>query len=215
MIEFTHASSQYLLSDSSWTIPDGGTLSFWFTLTLDDSLRFPIRHTPNFYLRINSTNLEMCLYRQSNQRTFVGTAFTIGQQYHVACQWLQDSKEYNEAFFDGVSVASGSKNRGVPASNQTYVGWDVSSSYLNGIIADMRIYNRLLTLKEIQTIHACRGTDGISSGLLHRWMMNEGAENAAVSGSGVVKDWVADGINMTPTNSPVYRSSDQKWRRAA
>jgi hypothetical protein len=173
VIELAHASSQYLQSDSSWTIPDGGTLCFWYTQSVTPGggdLRFPIRHTPNFYLRLNELNLETCCYRSSNQRTYIGTELVVGQRTHIAVQWYETSKEYNEAFYNGVSVGSGNKNRAVPASNPTYVGWDLVSSYLDGAVEDLRFYNRLLSVVELQTIHACDGLDGIYDGLLHRWM---------------------------------------------
>lgn len=43
---------------------------------------------------------------------------------------------------------------------------------LNGLADDVRIYNRILTDAELQTIYACRGTDGIILGLQARYLFN-------------------------------------------
>jgi hypothetical protein len=46
------------------------------------------------------------------------------------------------------------------------------SNALVGISDDIRIYNRILSDPEIQTIYACQGTDGIVYGLQARYLMN-------------------------------------------
>jgi len=71
----------------------------------------------------------------------------------------------------------------------------------NGIIDDVRIYNRVLAINEVQTIYACRGDDSIYYGLLNRWLLNEGPLGATISGTNVIKDMVGM-QNGTPVGSP-------------
>jgi hypothetical protein len=83
---------------------------------------------------------------------------------------------------------------------------DAGSTFLDGALDDVRIYNRVLSANEITTITACRGRDNIYYGLQDRWLLNEGYDTQVVSGAGSVKDMV--GIyNYTATNSPVYAES--------
>ena len=82
--------------------------------------------------------------------------------------------------------------------------------YFNGIINDARVYNRALSLPEIQTIYHSRGADGIVNGLVGRWLMNEGTDGATASGAGSCIDISKEGNHGTPTNSPIYRASPMK-----
>jgi hypothetical protein len=55
------------------------------------------------------------------------------------------------------------------------------NEHLDGYMEDMRIYNRVLTPNEIQTIYALCGNDGIHYGLVARWQCMEGYEGQAVT----------------------------------
>lgn len=81
----------------------------------------------------------------------------------------------------------------------------------DGVIDDVRVYDRILTAEEVGTIYACRGVDNIINGLLYRWLMNEGAEGSIMSGSDSIKD-IVGGKHGTPVGSPVYTGSFLKGR---
>jgi hypothetical protein len=59
---------------------------------------------------------------------------------------------------------------------------------MNGMIDDIRIYNRVLSTNEIQTIYNLRGNDHIVSGLIFRWTFMEGASGTVISGAGTIRD---------------------------
>jgi hypothetical protein len=212
-LEFVHSNSEYIQAVSSWVPGEPGTLCFWYTpIILPAALRFILAHTANFNIRTNGSTLETVLYRQSNKPTSVGTALTVGVTTHITCVWKQGTKEVNTVWYDAVQVASTDDNRAVPASDQTTIGWDKVTQYLDATLEDFRFYNRELSLAEIQTIYSSRGVDGITDGLVSRWSMNEGAEGAAASGAGSVKDLT--GVrNMTPNNSPTYEAGGLRSRR--
>lgn len=78
-----------------------------------------------------------------------------------------------------------------------------SSNYTDAIYEDFRIYDRVLSDSEIQTIYSCKGKDCIFLDLLHRWLMIEGSPGVSISGASIVKDHVGE-LNCTPYNSPVW-----------
>lgn len=85
-----------------------------------------------------------------------------------------------------------------------------SGFLLNGYLSDVRVYNRVLRLPEIQSINAQRGHDSIFDGLVGWWKLNELAPGAAV-----VKaiDDTTYGANGTPSATPVYGEDVVNFRR--
>ncbi len=81
--------------------------------------------------------------------------------------------------------------------------------YFDGLLDDLRIYDRLLSAAEILTIYTARGVDGIVDGLVARWMPNELAPGATVL-SVVDLTGVSDG---SPENAPVYAEGVLRSRR--
>ena len=87
------------------------------------------------------------------------------------------------------------------------------SGFFNGKMNDVRIYNRVLSDDELQTIFAARGVDGIVNGLVGRWLLNEKSPGTTVSGAGSVKDIGPFGNNGTPVSAPVYIEGELRFRR--
>jgi hypothetical protein len=84
---------------------------------------------------------------------------------------------------------------------------------LDGFMEDVRIYNRRLSAEEIQTIHACRGTDGIVSGMVSCWGFDELEAGAAASGAGNLKDASPNANHGTGTSGPNYTTGVIRSRR--
>lgn len=83
----------------------------------------------------------------------------------------------------------------------------------NGVMDDLRVYNRVLSANEVETIYNAKGSDHIHYGLVNKWLLNEGAVGATVSGTGAVKD-ITNTFNATPSDTTLtYASSFLKWRR--
>lgn len=75
---------------------------------------------------------------------------------------------------------------------------------LDGLLADVRVYTRALSLAELQTMLVTLGQDGIVFGLLWRWMQRELSPGTAATVAGSIID-LAGNLNGTPVNSPVYQ----------
>ena len=58
---------------------------------------------------------------------------------------------------------------------------DNLAEFINGRIEDLRIYSRVLSDNEVQTIFECQGVDGIVFGLESRWEMQSGPDGATVN----------------------------------
>lgn len=107
--------------------------------------------------------------------------FTNGVWYHVAytCTALTGGTQTHTLFVNGAQVASNQ----VPnvAANLTQVYVNGYPQTLGGtgessatIIDGISIYNRILSIQEIQTIYNCAGMrDGITYGLIARYSLNE------------------------------------------
>jgi hypothetical protein len=106
---------------------------------------------------------------------------------------------------------AGATTRTSDAAQDARTGVDGTGSFFgNMFLEDVRLYNRALTDNEIATIAACRGTDGIVSGLVARWLAIEGAPGTTVT---TVRDYTVNGNNGTPAGSPVYATGTSRYRR--
>ncbi len=73
----------------------------------------------------------------------------------------------------------------------------------DGLLADIRVYTRTLSLAELQTMFTLLGVDGIVNGLLWRWPMRERSPGTAATIAGSIIDF-AGNQNGDPVNSPIY-----------
>lgn len=127
----------------------------------------------------------------------------IGQFTHVV--FVQDVTNGDRfGYVDGVQVSSnlsasfsgaqnGLNNIGVSPGGAGQ-GW-------NGVVANFRVFDRALSAGEIQTLFACRGTDGIvADSLLYH--MNDGVEGQTVATLyEQVQALHASNITGTPTHN--------------
>ena len=77
----------------------------------------------------------------------------------------------------------------------------------DGLLADIRVYTRALSLAELQTIFTLLGEDHIVHGLQWRWMQRELSPGTAATVAGSIIDF-AGNFNGTPVNSPVYQAGN-------
>jgi hypothetical protein len=90
---------------------------------------------------------------------------------------------------------------------------DPGSRPTDGCLADVRVYDRVLSPEEIQAIFHARGIDGIVLGILGRWMLNGGAPGDTVpAAAGAVKDLVGDRPG-TQTGDPAFAGDTLRLRR--
>ena len=212
--KFVGSSSQYLSSVSSFTPPTECSVTSWLYLTELNQFGRLITRATNWVVgmadAVAPTPNALINGLNSGDLLLSATSLQANTLYHIVCTGTDSDRQI---FINGVLDASGGGGTPSTAGTLTIGSTNVPDFYLSGHLEDMRVYDRVLTLAEVQTIYACRSLDGIVHGLLHRWLLNEGAIDAVASGVGVVKDIGSGQLNMTPNNSPVYSGSQMIYRR--
>jgi hypothetical protein len=75
---------------------------------------------------------------------------------------------------------------------------------MDGVLEDVRAYNRALSAEEVNTIYQARGRDKIVNGLLHRYKMIEGSPGSAAS---TIVDIGSLKIDGSASGTPAYVTS--------
>lgn len=83
---------------------------------------------------------------------------------------------------------------------------DADNYELNGRAEDVRIYNRILSDGEINTIMACMGTDDIRFGLQSRYLLNEKHSGFVCVGGEIIYDMVGN-YNGLIESTPSFADS--------
>jgi len=115
------------------------------------------------------------------------------------------SSTNNDLYIDGVrqtiTLLQGSSVSRSVSSGANISGWFYDSNYkFNGLIDDVRVYNRALSATEIQALYntgAAKFAPPTDKGLVGYWSMNEGTGTVAGDGSG-------NGNRGTLTNGPTW-----------
>lgn len=207
---FISSSTQYATSVSNFTPPANCSTSFWVSSRSLHTGRV-LGHSDAWEVYFDTTG---GIRNDLNWGTSLNsnTKLSVGSLYHVVMTRASDNAR--QIFINGALDKTDSGGTGSPGAAPLIIGRrSNATSYLDAYVEDVRIYNRVLSLAEAQTIYACKGDDNIVYGLLHRYLLNEGSQGAVASGTGVLKDVGITGNNMTPTNSPVYSGSVIKTKR--
>jgi hypothetical protein len=133
------------------------------------------------------------------------TTITTGTWYHVVGM-LDYANSIGYVYINGVqSTTTGTITFAGQITNNTSsyacnLGSDENNTaeWCNIIIEDARVYHRLLSASEIQTIYACRGTDSIKQDLQLRWLLT-GPEGESIGS--------IDTISVANVNNTYYSSS--------
>lgn len=194
--------NDWITSTSNYVQPSSNhTVSFWLRLDNSGSTRRPFGNTGLWESRTSGTTLTSD-YLQSGALNNI--AMTVGVYHHIA--FIQNvSSSQRLGYRDGVLVST--VNSASFSGQQTGlmrigVSPGGSSQGWYGAIDDIRVYNRVLTNEEIETIYYTRGTDGLIAGLSVWYPMDEGAEGTTVS---TLYEITGNGPNCTTVNNtPVY-----------
>jgi len=212
-LRFVTEDAQSAASISNFTPPENCSVSFW-TTPLVNHVGKVLGHSDNWEVGLD-TSVGCCVAvnGMNSSTSLVGsTGMCEGALSHVVMTCSSDNTR--QIFVNGTLDSSDSLGTESPGANTLILGSDSSSfNYLEAHTEDVRIYNRVLSQAEAQTIYGCKGNDNIRDGLLHRYLLNEGYEDSTASGSGVIKDTGPSANNMTPTNSPVYYGTQLKINR--
>lgn len=131
---------------------------------------------------------------------------------HVA---LRLSGTTAEIFMEGVPGVSETQDASglINSDGDFFIGSRGGTQEWEGLIDDLRIYNRALSDAEIQTIFTSRGKDNIVNSLVGRWLMNEGAIGTS-PGATAVRDIGSNGLNSSSvTATPTYEDGILAFRR--
>lgn len=132
--------------------------------------------------------------------------FEVGKWCHVAVTFAQGEIKI---YFNGALKHSGnngqaSQSFGAKHHNEEdgsrvfWVGYSYESNrYWDGLISEVRIWNRTLTQEEINAPNHFYTVDVNSEGLLSYWKFNEGSGNK-------IKDYGPKGYDLTVDNSPTW-----------
>lgn len=206
--------SQWVISTVNYVRASSDhSVSFWLRTDNQGVNQRPFGSTGAWEMR---TNTGLVLTSDLLQSGTLGTVTLTDEVYHhlVVVQDVTGSNRY--MYLDGALVntvtsatfaaqQTGLMNIGVAPGGASQ-GW-------NGALDDLRVYDRVLTLEECQTIHACRGTDGLLPDSLW-YRMDEGAEGSTVS---TLYEFTENGPDcVTVTGTPAYNyDAGIKYRRVA
>jgi len=164
--------TNYLQSVSNFTPTAQGSLSFWMNASNLPVLSRILGSDDNFEVRANTNTLYHDIFG-----TGPGTLTTLftGILYHFVFTWNYTTSVAWQIYLNGNLDNSGTKTYSAASSNPFSLGVRTGTvNYFTGILDDVRIYNRVLSAGEVQTIYASRGIDNIVNGRIHRWLLDEG-----------------------------------------
>jgi hypothetical protein len=166
---------------------------------------------------LNSNQMRVRLKTGGTTLTHLETsaAINLNQLYHMGFVYNGSTVQfYRDGQQNGSSAQTGVLDQN--GSVEVWIGDNpgINRKEFDGIVEDVRMYDRALSLGEVQTIYAARGGDDIVQGLSHRWLLNEGPAGQAATGAGVNKD-MTGADHGTPTASPIYKASNLRFRRAS
>lgn len=188
--------------DNIWD--GGGTAMIWFNAVDYGSGgggdgRLFQKNFLFFLLNTNDTIQLLIVFSGGNARwempanTMVGN---FGTWHHAAVTYDADSTANDPVFyFDGALVST--VEIAVPSGTRTTdVGVDLGignrpsalSRQFNGSLEDPRLYNRILSAAEIQTIYNIEGADGIVDDLLLRYLMVAGRDGVTITDPTILQD---------------------------
>lgn len=190
------------------------TVAMWLRVDSTAGSRRPGGNTGGWESRSSAGSLVLTSDHLQSGTLITVTLNAIGNFSHVVFA-MDVTNGDRFGYLDGVQVSSNLTATFSGAQNAVLTigespggagqGW-------NGVIADFRVFNRVLSAGEVQTLYACRGTDGlVADSLLYH--LNHGAEGAAVS---VLYDQVNALNASVVTGSPVFNfDAGLRYRRNA
>ena len=179
MISFA-AGAEYIQTAGSFPEPATATVMYWFTpnsVTGDNRL---VGTDTLWESRLSGTSM-LHEYRQGTQPT-ISQVFAIGTEYHVAFTYDGTNKG---AYVDAVAnplptaLTNGANGTDTALSIGTST-WNLGQG-ANALIEDVRVYNRVLSQKEIEQVFNGNGRDQLYDGLIHWWPLNLGPDGGTVT----------------------------------
>lgn len=171
--------------------------------------------------RSSNSKLEFAHATTGTLGQWSAPVLTLNVTKHYVMTFNKDSVSNDPIFyFDGAAVAvtesSTPTGSFVSDASQDFTMGNqknVLNRTLAGWMDDARVYDRILSAKEVETIYAARGRDNIIDGLVGRWLFDEKHHGAAAVGTAY--DISDRGNHATTTGTPTYNESEISARREA
>jgi len=111
------------------------------------------------------------------------STLTPGTVYHI-CGIRDSAASVLRIYINGsLSNSAGSGGPGSTSTANMNIGRSTHNSvYLDGVVGDFRVYNRVLSPDEINALYVARGRDRIFNGLIGHWLFNEQPPGTAGTG---------------------------------
>lgn len=198
------------------------SVSFWFNVpsygaTYGFFNILAIGAIPNLVgVQIGTRNSNLLVWRLGGT-TIVDSGFapTVNITHH--CAYTYDGINSSKVYVDG------SLSNSVTYAEDSGV-FDLCQFFgnewgENGVVTldDFRVYDRELSLAEVQTIYSCMGLDDLWYGLVARWQLNEQTLGTNPAAATVIKDSTMSGNNgISFSNSGTdytYQESEIRYTR--
>jgi hypothetical protein len=125
-------------------------------------------------------------------------------------QWYHVGFTYDGAalkiYRNGILTCDDYKSGTINTSTGIYTCLGANSDntrFLDGVLDDVRIYDRCLSPQEITTMYTLKGKDGIKYGLLNHWRLRDHPNGTVATGNDSITDYT-NRQHGTPINNPVY-----------
>lgn len=207
------ASGETLVSVSSYTPPQNvGTVCFWARPNgTPAGIRRILGVNDGWECRTDGTGVFHDFWKSGANSD--GTTYTAEEWVHLVFTG-RTSDGTGDTYKNGQLANTGSGHTTTAGSNTLSIGTRTgTTNYWAGDLDDVRIYNRILSAPEIETIHASRGADRVVEGLVLWLLFREQSPGTTVSGTGSVKDMQGN-MNFSPgASAPDYEESILNYRR--
>ena len=212
---------QYVTVSQILTTPTEISICGWFKAD-DTSAEYRVvafnNKEPYISFRLNeggtANKIQGTLYDNVSTKTIDTSSYTVTNWNHI-CATGKESDNFH-LYVNGVEIGSGVSignfsyvNVGGQINNVIGAGRTYNYPFL-GLIGDVRVYNRVLSLAEDKVIYEGVGSDNIVNGLEGRWLMNELSSGSVATGAGSVKDISPAGNHGTAVNDPIYRPAPMR-----
>jgi len=208
-LEFNGTSDNGVITASADFLYDADfTINIWLTVT--SYANSPYIHdysgTNNvFVLAVNSDGALICY--KSGGINISGGTITAGK-LHMATASRISGNIYLS--LDGVGVADAAQAGDIGSNSVGPIFGKIGSSasnFLAGNLVSLELYKgRGLTIAEVATKYASRGSDNITNGLVYRALLNEGTDGANPTATQPI-DVSGKSHVFTVTTSAVYRAA--------
>jgi len=156
----------------------------------------------------------------TNVQSFATNAIPLNAIAHLAVAASGVGNGF-DFYVNGLVVAS-TDNSGAPGTwmgrpalldritiGQRHLGGTSADFFYNDAVHEIKTFDQVLTAQEIfADFLSPIGSLPISRGLKSHYILNAGLEGVAASGAGTIKDIGPRRFNLTPVNSPIYRTSE-------